>query len=84
MYGIALVWLYDMIRRRFSSTALPAGASLLLMWTVGPLTAHLAIANAGWLPVPLTVAAPLLALVTFVPAGWIVSELLTPATAQRQ
>lgn len=76
IYGINLAWLYALIRPRLGATAVSAGISVLLIWLVGPFTTYLAITNTGWLPLPLTAASTLLALVTFVPAAWVVTRLL--------
>ena len=75
VYGLALAWLYAHLRATLGPTLGTAIKAALAVWAIGALTTYLGVANAGLLPVRISVLTSLLALVLFVPAAWLVHRL---------
>ena len=72
VYGIALAWLYVAVQPRLKPGMGTAMKAALLIWAVGVMTTYVGIANSGLLPAKLSMATSLLALVSFLPAAWVV------------
>lgn len=74
VYGVALAWLYAVCLPRYGTGLRTSLRASFVVWLVGAMTTYLGIANAGLLPIGLSVATTTLALAAFIPAAWIVCQ----------
>ena len=79
IYAGALVWLYAHLVQLGGSRLTRAMQACLLIFIVGVLTTYVGTANAGLLPFKVSLATTLWALVTFIPAAWLLSRIYTPS-----
>ena len=80
VYGVALAWLFALLVQAGASRSQAVLKASAWVCAVGAMTTVLGIWNSGFIPPELAISTTLLAMLTFVPAGWLVSRMLPPSS----